>query len=66
MSFEEAWEITIAGHCLKRTGIKIVRGSKLPDGVTQEEMDASGDGDVLVIMDLRADDSLFEVGFARE
>lgn len=66
MSFEEAGEITIAGHCLKRTDIKIVRGFKLPDGVAQEQMDASGDGDVFVIMDLRTDDSLFEAGFARE
>ncbi|PWA75708.1 isoleucine--tRNA ligase, cytoplasmic [Artemisia annua] len=66
LSFEEAGEITIAGHCLKRTDIEIVRGFKLHDGVAQEQMDASGDGDVLVIIDLRTDDSLFEAGFARE
>ncbi|GKB97307.1 hypothetical protein Tco_0983444, partial [Tanacetum coccineum] len=64
-------EVTIAGHCLKLTDIKltdakIVREFKRPAGVTEEQMDASSDGDVLVIMDLGADDSLFEAGFARE
>ncbi|GJY71131.1 isoleucine--tRNA ligase, cytoplasmic [Tanacetum coccineum] len=44
LSFEEAGEITIAGHCLKWTDIKIVRGFKPPPGVAQEQMDASGDG----------------------
>ncbi|XP_020597430.1 isoleucine--tRNA ligase, cytoplasmic-like [Phalaenopsis equestris] len=29
-------------------------------------MDAAGDGDVLVILDLRADESLYEAGIARE
>ncbi|KAI3524031.1 hypothetical protein L1887_02632 [Cichorium endivia] len=66
LSFEKSGEITIATHCLKLSDIKIVRGFKLPDGVTEEQMDASGDGDVLVILDLRPDDSLFEAGFARE
>nr|GEV16422.1 isoleucine--tRNA ligase, cytoplasmic [Tanacetum cinerariifolium] len=66
LSFEKAGEITIATHCLKLTDIKIVRGFKRPDGVTEKEMDASSDGDVLVILDLHPDDSLFEAGFARE
>ncbi|PWA54524.1 tRNA synthetase class I (I, L, M and V) family protein [Artemisia annua] len=66
LSFEKSGEITIAGHCLKLTDVKIVRGFKRPDGVAEEQMDASSDGDVLVIMDLRADDSLLEAGFARE
>nr|GEX44325.1 isoleucine--tRNA ligase, cytoplasmic [Tanacetum cinerariifolium] len=66
LSFEKAGEITIATHFLKLTDIKIVRGFKRPDGVTEEEMDASSDGDVLVILDLHPDDSLFEAGFARE
>ncbi|KAJ9566388.1 hypothetical protein OSB04_002354 [Centaurea solstitialis] len=66
LSFEKAGEITIATHCLKLTDIKIIRGFKLPDGVTEEQMDAAGDGDVLVVLDLRPDESLFEAGFARE
>lgn len=66
LAFEKSGEITIATHCLKLSDIKIVRGFKRPDGVSEDQMDASGDGDVLVILDLRPDDSLFEAGFARE
>ncbi|KAI3497709.1 hypothetical protein L1887_33203 [Cichorium endivia] len=66
LCFERTGQITIATHCLNLTDIKIVRGFKCPDGVTQDQMDASGDGDVLVILDLRPDDSLLKAGFARE
>ncbi|EOY07019.1 TRNA synthetase class I (I, L, M and V) family protein isoform 2 [Theobroma cacao] len=66
LAFEEAGEVTIATHCLKRTDIKVVRDFKRPDGMTDKEMDAVGDGDVLVILDLRPDESLFEAGVARE
>ncbi|XP_076925325.1 isoleucine--tRNA ligase, cytoplasmic-like [Bidens hawaiensis] len=66
LSFEKSGEITIATHCLKLTDIKIVRGFKRPEGVTEEQMDAASDGDVLVIIDLQRDDSLVEAGFARE
>ncbi|KAM7488581.1 hypothetical protein LguiB_026065 [Lonicera macranthoides] len=66
LAFEKAGEATFGTHCLKLTDIKIVRGFKRPDDRTQEEMDAAGDGDVLVILDLRHDDSLLKAGAARE
>lgn len=66
LAFEKAGEVTIAANCLKLTDIKVVRDFKRPDGLTEKEIDAAGDGDVLVILDLRADDSLFESGAARE
>ncbi|XP_039000355.1 isoleucine--tRNA ligase, cytoplasmic-like [Hibiscus syriacus] len=66
LAFEKAGEVTIASHCLKLTDIKLVREFKHPDGVTDKEMDAAGDGDVLVVLDLRPDESLFEAGVARE
>lgn len=66
IAFEKAGELTIASHALKLTDIKIVRGFKRPDNRKEDEMDAAGDGDVLVILDLRTDDSLFEAGVARE
>ncbi|KAK8518191.1 hypothetical protein V6N13_027669 [Hibiscus sabdariffa] len=66
LDFEKAGEVTIATHCLKLTDIKLVREFKHPDGMTDKEMDAAGDGDVLVILDLRHDGSLFEAGVARE
>ncbi|KAF3578212.1 hypothetical protein DY000_02033890 [Brassica cretica] len=66
LRFEEAEKVTIAGHTLELTDIKIVRVFKRPDGLKETEIDANGDGDVLVILDLRADDSLYEAGVARE
>ncbi|MED6179565.1 hypothetical protein PIB30_001857 [Stylosanthes scabra] len=66
LSFENAGEVVIANHCLKLTDIKILREFKRPDGMTEEEIDAAGDGDVLVILDLRPDESLLEAGAARE
>ena len=66
LAFEKAGEVTIATHCLRQTDIKVVRKFKCPDGMTEKEVDAAGDGDVLVILDLRPDESLFEAGIARE
>ncbi|CAN4126949.1 unnamed protein product [Withania somnifera] len=66
IAFEKAGEITIASHTLKLSDIKIIRGFKRPDNRKEDEMDAAGDGDVLVILDLRTDDSLLEAGVARE
>ncbi|KAJ4821884.1 hypothetical protein Tsubulata_041461 [Turnera subulata] len=66
LAFEKAGEVTIATHCLKLADIKVIRQFKLPNGLTHNEIDAAGDGDVLVILDLRADESLYEAGIARE
>ncbi|KAK8700452.1 hypothetical protein V6N13_018848 [Hibiscus sabdariffa] len=66
LAFEKAGEVIIATHCLKPTDIKLVREFKHPDGMTDKEMDGAGDGDVLVVLDLRQDESLFEAGVARE
>ncbi|KAJ8639463.1 hypothetical protein MRB53_016157 [Persea americana] len=66
LAFEESGEITFSGHCLRLTDIKVVREFKRPDNVMEKDMDAAGDGDVLVILDLRSDDSLFDAGVARE
>ncbi|KAL0890842.1 hypothetical protein Bca101_014825 [Brassica carinata] len=66
LRFEEAGKVTIAGHTLELTDIKIVRVFKRPEGLKDKEIDANGDGDVLVLLDLRPDDSLYEAGVARE
>ncbi|MBA0731191.1 hypothetical protein Golax_020586, partial [Gossypium laxum] len=66
LALTKAGEVTIATHCLKLTEIKLVREFKHPDGMTDKEMDAAGDGDVLVVLDIRPDESLFEAGVARE
>ncbi|XP_022897976.1 isoleucine--tRNA ligase, cytoplasmic-like [Olea europaea var. sylvestris] len=66
LAFETAGEVTIANYVLKLGDLKIIRGFRRPDNVKEEEMDAAGDGDVLVILDLQGDESLFEAGIARE
>lgn len=66
LAFEKAGEITIKTHVLKLSDIKITREFKPPANVKAEDMDAKGDGDVLVVLDLRSDDSLYEAGVARE
>ncbi|KAI8555391.1 hypothetical protein RHMOL_Rhmol05G0171000 [Rhododendron molle] len=66
LDFEKHGEVTIATHCLKLSDIKINWSFWRPDHMTEEEIDAAGDGDVLVILDLRPDESLFEAGVARE
>ncbi|XP_009365866.2 isoleucine--tRNA ligase, cytoplasmic [Pyrus x bretschneideri] len=66
LAFEKAGEVTVSGHCLKVADIKVVRDFKRPNGTTEKEIDAAGDGDVLVVLDLRPDESLFEAGVARE
>ncbi|PIA64421.1 hypothetical protein AQUCO_00100120v1 [Aquilegia coerulea] len=66
LSFERDGEVTIAGHRLMLSDIKIVREFKRPDGTDEKGIDAAGNGDVLVILDLRKDESLFEAGVARE
>ncbi|KAG6497050.1 hypothetical protein ZIOFF_044936 [Zingiber officinale] len=65
-SFEQSGEVTFSGHCLKLNDIKILHEFKRPSGTTEKEIDAAGDGDVLVVLDLRADESLFDAGVARE
>ncbi|KAK3004767.1 hypothetical protein RJ639_019463 [Escallonia herrerae] len=66
LAFEQAGEVTVGTHCLKLTDIKIVREFRRPDDMTKEEMDAAGDGDVLVILDLRGDEALEWLQVARE
>ncbi|KAL5550220.1 hypothetical protein UlMin_000396 [Ulmus minor] len=66
LAFEKDGEVSIAGHCLKLSDIKVVRDFKHPDGTTEKDVDAAGDGDVLVILDMHPDESLYEAGVARE
>uniref|UniRef100_A0A0D6QWU0 isoleucine--tRNA ligase n=1 Tax=Araucaria cunninghamii TaxID=56994 RepID=A0A0D6QWU0_ARACU len=66
LEFENSGEVTFAGHTLQLNEIKVIRQFKLPSGVQKEDIDAAGDGDVLVVLDLRPDETLFEAGVARE
>uniref|UniRef100_J3LA99 isoleucine--tRNA ligase n=1 Tax=Oryza brachyantha TaxID=4533 RepID=J3LA99_ORYBR len=66
LAFEGSGEILFSGHHLTLEDIKIVREFKRPANVSDKEIDAAGDGNVLVILDLRVDQSLLETGVARE
>ncbi|CAI5480895.1 unnamed protein product [Closterium sp. Yama58-4] len=61
-----AGEVTVAGHTLAASDIKVVRDFKAPEGSVAGDMDAAGDGEVLVVLDLRADTDLLDAGTARE
>ncbi|XP_024517008.1 isoleucine--tRNA ligase, cytoplasmic isoform X2 [Selaginella moellendorffii] len=66
LEFEKRGEAVLAGQTLVTGDLKIVRDFKFPDGIAKEDIDAGGDGDVVVILDLRGDDTLNEEGIARE
>jgi hypothetical protein len=46
--------------------LQVVRSFKPPEGVAPGEVDAAGDGEVLVVLDLAQQDDLVEQGLARE
>ena len=64
--FQSKGEITIEGHVLKEGDMKILREFRVPEGVNPEEIDAEGDGEVLVILDLKLDKDLLMAGTARQ
>ena len=39
---------------------------KRPKGVSEQDMDANAEGEVMAVMDLRADEGLRDAGLARE
>ena len=65
-AFEATGEITVEGHLLKSREIKVKREFQVPEGVDPDEIDADGDGEVLVILDLKLDEELVMAGTARE
>ncbi|GJP70428.1 hypothetical protein CLOP_g1371, partial [Closterium sp. NIES-67] len=65
-ALQSAGEVTIAGHTLAASDIKVVRDFKAPEGSSAGDMDAAGDGEALVVLDLRPDTELLEAGAARE
>jgi isoleucyl-tRNA synthetase len=44
----------------------VIRKFKAPDGVSADEIDAAGDGEVLVVLELAVAEDLREQGLARE
>lgn len=52
--------------CLVSPLLQVVRNFKAPAGVSADEVDAAGDGEVLVVLDLVQQEDLMEQGLARE
>ena len=44
----------------------MLRDFRAPAGMSADDVDANGDGEVLAVLDLRVDDSLLAAGLARE
>ncbi|KAK3262132.1 hypothetical protein CYMTET_28996 [Cymbomonas tetramitiformis] len=66
LKFEAGEAIEVEGFELKGNDLKVVREFKLPEGVTEEQMDATSDGDVHVVIDLEVDQEMMAAGHARE
>ena len=45
---------------------QVLRDFRPPAGLGADDVDAAGDGEVLVVLDLRVDESLLQAGLARE
>jgi isoleucyl-tRNA synthetase len=64
---ERTGSITVAGHTLALEDVTIVREFKKPsEEASATVLDAAGDGDVLVVLDLTLDSDLADAGTARE
>ncbi|KAL4432409.1 hypothetical protein ABPG77_001708 [Micractinium sp. CCAP 211/92] len=66
LSYEGGASVLVEGCELGPGDLKILRDFRPPEGSKPEEVDAAGDGEVLVVMDLRPDDELVAAGLARE
>eukprot|EP01025_Chloroclados_australasicus_P032407 TRINITY_DN32893_c0_g2_i4.p1 TRINITY_DN32893_c0_g2~~TRINITY_DN32893_c0_g2_i4.p1 ORF type:complete len:1193 (+),score=122.61 TRINITY_DN32893_c0_g2_i4:332-3580(+) len=66
LNLEEHSQLEILGHVLSSTDVCVKRDFKLPLDSSIEEVDANGDGEVLVVLDLKVDTELIEAGIARE
>lgn len=66
LQYEKEGRLEVAGQVLEAGELKVLRDFKVPDGMTEEDLDAAGDGEVLAVLDLRVDASLQLAGLARE
>ncbi|KAG2485316.1 hypothetical protein HYH03_015989 [Edaphochlamys debaryana] len=66
LAFEKSGSIKLAGFDIDASEIKVIRDFQVPAGMTADDIDANGDGEVLAVLDLRVDESLLSAGLARE
>ncbi|GMH37086.1 hypothetical protein BSKO_04959 [Bryopsis sp. KO-2023] len=63
---EQSGKIELGGQEVMAEEVKVLREFKPPEGVDTTNIEANGDSDVLVVMDLSLDTELLEQGLARE
>ena len=65
--FQKTGSFSAEGHTLGAEDISIKHEFRVPDGYAKEDLDAaSGEEDVMVVMELKVDQALLDAGAARE
>ena len=60
VALKDGKSIEIEGESISPEEVKIMTEFMMPEGFTEEQLDAAGDGEVLVLVDLRIDDDMIE------
>uniref|UniRef100_A0A061R806 isoleucine--tRNA ligase n=1 Tax=Tetraselmis sp. GSL018 TaxID=582737 RepID=A0A061R806_9CHLO len=66
LRYEAEGKATVNGVELVAGDIRVARDFKMPEGAKPGEVDAEGDGEVLVVLDMAVDESMLRAGVARE
>jgi isoleucyl-tRNA synthetase len=66
VALKDGKSIIVEGEDISPDEVKILTEFAMPEGFTEEELDAAGDGEVLVLVDLRIDSNMLEAKTARE
>ena len=66
VALKDGKNIEIHGESISPDEVKIMTEFTMPEGFTEEQLDAAGDGEVLVLVDLRIDDDMMESKTTRE
>jgi isoleucyl-tRNA synthetase len=66
VALKDGKSIEIEGESISPEEVKIMTEFMMPEGFTEEQLDAAGDGEVLVLVDLRIDDDMIESRTTRE
>ena len=64
--YEADGKVEVGGVEVVAGEIKVARDFKIPEGAKEGEVDAEGDGEVLVVLDMTVDEAMMRAGVARE
>lgn len=66
LRYDNGEALEVEGHTIAPGEMKVLHDFKAPDGSDPALLDAAGDGELLVVVDLSADEALLAAGTARE